>query len=318
MANDRPRWRIWWAALLLVGCTRFQPVVQLPAKSGDVEMELKYLRVGPFGELVFAARSTDGHPLSQAWFTVASRSPCTGGDALDDIRVDGERMGFLPAGEHQVSLWPAGGKLQFGLDTVVDIRTDAGCLRVPAVTQSVPLVPAARPTLVLDSDVIFAPMPSGLWALVGVSAGIGPWIGPVQLIGKVGFAGANCRDSTCGRDAQNNLRVGSAIPISAEARYGLGSWQIRSFVNNGFVEARYVVTPFWLPLPGGEQRYTAQSVFGAFGWGFLELPPGPFRHLERATQIELAIPLGVTSQSGGGGRHTVFSGGMTVRFAFSL
>ena len=78
------------------------------------------------------------------------------------------------------------------------------------------------------------------------------------------------------------------------------------------------MTPFWLPLPSGSQRFTAQSAFGELGWGLLEVPPGPFRHLERAVPIEMAIPLGVTVQTGGGNAHAVFSGGLVLRYLLPL
>jgi len=304
--------------LLAVGCARFQPVTPLRAQSGSVTMELKYLRLGPLGEMVFAASSPEARDLSQAWFTVATRSPCTGGDELDDMRVDGRASAWLPAGEHELSLWPRSGGLEFGLDTVVDIRSDAGCIRVPAVSQSIPIEVAARPDLLVTTDVLYTPMPSGLRSLIGFQLGVGQWVGPVQLIAAAGFGGAVCQEWACGHDAQNNLRDGASIPLSLEARYAFGTARVRQFLNIGFLEARALVTPYWLPLPGGDQRFTATSAFVALGWAFLEVPPGPWRHLERAPHMELAIPVGITTSSGGTGPRTAFSGGMTVRFVFSL
>jgi len=93
---------------------------------------------------------------------------------------------------------------------------------------------------------------------------------------------------------------------------------VNHFANVVFLEGRYTVTPFWLPLPGGDRRFTAQSAFGELGWGFLEVPPGPLRHLERATQLEMSIPLGVTIQPGGGSTQTVFSGGLALRLSLPL
>jgi hypothetical protein len=85
-----------------------------------------------------------------------------------------------------------------------------------------------------------------------------------------------------------------------------------------FLNARYTVAPFWLPLPGGDQRFTAQSLFAEISWGLHELPPGPLRHIERSIPIEFAIPLGVTVETGGAGTHAVFSGGLTLRYILPL
>jgi hypothetical protein len=300
-----------------VGCARFQPVVPLRAQSADVDVQLRYLRLGPFGELLFSARSDQTHVISEAWLTVATRAPCTGGAQVDDVHVDGHSW-VLPAGEHEIAVWPTSGTLEFSLDTVVDMQADDICIRVPAVSQSLPLEAARRPALMSTLDVIFAPTSSGLRALVGVEVGAGQWVGPIQLSAQVGLAGAICQDWACGRDAQGNLRTGSAIPMSLAARYGLATAAVRRLVSAFFLDARYTVAPFWLPLADGEQRFTAQSLFAEIGWGFLEMPPGPFIHIERAIPLELAVPLGVTLQTGRGGPQAVFSGGLTLRYILPL
>ena len=321
MTLDRHTGPGWRSALVLaavaVGCARFQPVMPLRARSADVEVVLKYLRIGRFGELVFAAHAESTHVISQAWLTVPTRSPCTGGQEVNDLHVDGHSW-VLPAGDHEISVWPNTGNIDLSLDTVVDIETDQTCIRVPAVSQSLPLDAAPRPALVSEMTVLFTPTPVGLRAFVGLEGGVGVWLGAVQVIAQAGYASAICQEWACGRDAQGNLRSGAAIPVSIEARRALGVATVNHFANVFFLEGSYTVTPFWLPLPGGDRRFTAQSVFGEIGWGFVEVPPGPLRHLERAAPIEMAIPLGVTVQTGGGNAQTVFSGGLVLRLMLPL
>ena len=282
-----------------------------------MEVVLKYLRIGRFGELVFAAHSESTHVISRAWLTEPTRSPCTGGQEVNDLHVDGHSW-VLPAGDHEISVWPNTGNVDLSLDTVVDIETDQTCLRAPAVSQSLPLDAPPRPALVSEMTVLFTPTPVGLRAFVGLEGGVGAWVGAVQVIAQAGYASAICQEWACGRDAQGNLRSGAAIPVSVEVRRALGVATVNHFANVLFLDGSYTVTPFWLPLPGGDQRFTAQSAFGEIGWGFVEVPPGPLRHLERAAPIEMAIPLGVTIQTGGGNAHTVFSGGLVLRLMLPL
>ncbi len=318
MAARRPPRRLWLAALLALGCARFQPVTPLRAQNDEIDVQLTSLRIGRFGQIAFATRSAGAHALSQAWLTVPTRSPCSGGAELNDIRVDGKAWSVLPAGEHELTVWPASGTLTFPLDTVVDIQSDVGCLRVPAVSQSVPMVPTTPPAVVIGGDVLFLPMPTGLRALLGVDAGLGQWLGPVQLMAEAGVGTAVCQEWACGRDTQNQLRDGVAIPISLGARTSLGSFTVAQFASVGFLEARALVTRYSLPLPDGDRWFTAESGFVALGWGYMDLPPGPFRHLERAVQMEMAVPLGVTAQSVGGRTHAAFTGGLTIRFLLPL
>ncbi|HVT07913.1 MAG TPA: hypothetical protein VHO67_10665 [Polyangia bacterium] len=314
----RWHWHLALLALLAFGCARFQPVTPLHARSADVDIQLSYLRLGKYGQMVFAAQASETHIISQAWFTVPTRSPCSGGTELDDVRVDGGSW-VLPAGSHEIALRSSSVILQYGLDTVVDIQTDRGCIRAPAVSQSVPLDASPRVALISTIDALFAPMPGGLWAFIGLQAGAGKWLGPVQLIAQAGYAAASCTAMACGRDAQGNLRTGPAVPVTLEARYGLATLMAGDLANVLFLDARYTVTPFWLPLPDGEQRFTAQSLFGELGWGYLVRVPGPLRHLERAAPIELVVPLGVTIQTGGGQKtEAVFSGGVALRYVLSL
>ena len=243
-----------------------------------------------------------------------TRSPCTGGQGLNDIRVDGHSW-VLPAGEHEISVWSNDGNIDLRLDTVVDIQTDQTCIRAPAVSQSLPLEASSRPALVSDLKVLFAPTPVGLDALIGVQGGAGVWVGSVQLIAEAGFGSATCQASACRRDAQGNLRGAAAIPFSLEARRGLGVATINHLANVFFRDASYTRDAV---LVAAAERLTAQSAFGELGWGLLEVPPGPFRHLERAVPIEMAIPLGVTVQTGGGNAHAVFSGSLVLRYLLPL
>jgi hypothetical protein len=106
--------------------------------------------------------------------------------------------------------------------------------------------------------------------------------------------------------------------VSLAARYGAATVVLGRLTNVFFLNARYVVAPFSLPLPGGDQRFTAQSLLGEIGWGFLEMPHGPFLHIERVVPLEFAVPLGVTVQTGQGGAQAVFTAGLTLRYILSL
>src|SRR6185369_3996432 len=68
------------AALVVVGvgCARFEPTLPLRARTADVDLELRSLRVSGEKEVVYASRSTEAHQLGHGWLTVATRVPCSG------------------------------------------------------------------------------------------------------------------------------------------------------------------------------------------------------------------------------------------------
>ncbi|HEY7373416.1 MAG TPA: hypothetical protein VIF57_14750 [Polyangia bacterium] len=304
-----------------VGCARFAPTVPMHARTSDVDLAVESLGVrGP--QVVLASRSTAPHTVVRAWATVPSRSPCRGGLEADALTIDdGPGIGgTLTPGAHAIALRFPQGSVDFGLDTFADIEIEDGnCLRVPVLSQSVPLVPISKPPVfTIGMGVLGNTELSGLRAVTSFEVGAGAWLGPVLLNGQVGVGAAICTELLCGKSSDGQLNSGVAVPLALEARYALGAGVIGRLQSAGFVGARYAFEPVWLPAIGGQRSLQVHTVHAVLGWGFGDAVPGPFRRLERAVPFEVAVPLGIAAAPGAPDGRVAFTGGLTLRVLFNL
>ncbi len=303
-----------------LGCPRFQPTLPMHARTGDVDLALASVGFrGP--QIVLTSRSTAPHTLLRAWLTVPARSPCAGGLEADALTVDDGRApaGTLMPGTHTVALWFPEGSLNVTLDLVADLELeDGGCLRAPVVSQTIPLVPARRPVLVVSTGLVGNADLSGLRAVTSLEIGAGAWLGHVLVNAQAGVGAAICTAAVCGMDSQGQLHSGVAVPLALEARYAFGGGISGKLESAWFVGGRYAFEPVWLPAIGGERALRVHTLEAMLGWGFGDAVPGPVRQIERAVPFELVVPLGIAVAPGAPDRRVAFTGGFAVRFLFGL
>jgi hypothetical protein len=306
-------------AVASLGCPRFRPTLPMHARTGDVELSVGSIRFRP-QEMVLVSQSTEPHALQRAWLTVPSRSPCEGGLEADALIVDeiASVGGELSPGRHQIAIRFREGAIDYTLDTVADLEIENGlCLRVPVLTQSVPLVAEKRPILVIANGLLGGPDLSGLEAVASLEVGAGAWLGDVLVNGQLGVGAGICVAAVCGKNSDGSLNDGLALPLALEARYPLGGVVVGKLTNAFYLGGRYTFEPVWLPTLAGERSFQVQALQGILGWGFGDALPGPILHLERAVPFELADPLGVAVAPGSSGSAR-FIGGVEIRYLFPL
>jgi hypothetical protein len=310
-------------AVLAPACARFTPAIPTGARSGDVELRLRELRVSASRDLVFESRSAVPHVVRRGWVTVATRDPCTGGADVASIAIDRGAVadGVLPAGSHELTVRFDDQLSDMSLDVVVDLEVDDGaCLRVPAISQSVPLDAEKRLVVVSGFGLAGNPDVSGYRGTIDFHGGAGGWVGPALLTGQVGVGISLCNEGTCGREKDGSLRSGFTVPVAVDARFVFGTATVNRLFSVGLVGARYSFVPVRLPVSdGSERRFVAHAFQGVLAWGFNEKSvKGPFRHLERSIPFEIAVPLGVLVDQGAPHHGVVFAGGVELRLFFHL
>jgi hypothetical protein len=311
------------ASLLAValGCARFQPTVPLRAQTQDVDLALESVRAGGAKELVYASRSTAPHEIGHAWLTVATRVPCSGGLEAAAILIDDGLSvpGVLPFGAHEIRARFESSGDDLALDLVLDVEIErGGCLRAPAVSQSIPFVAPKRFVLVSSLDVGGNADLAGMRGTYGWRVGGGGWLGPVLVTAVVGIGGATCNEDICGRGSDNALRAGLALPAALDLRYSLGSSTVNRLTSVWMVGARYSVMPTRLPALDGERRFVVHGFQGVVGWAMTDAVRGPFLHRERMPLAEFAIPVGVYWSPDAPTNHLVFAISLDLRFLIPL
>jgi len=309
-------------AVLAPACARFTPVIPMSARSGDVELRLHHLGVGgPSRTLAFESHSAAPHRVRRGWLTVATRDPCTGGADATGIVIDRGAVadGVLPPGSHELAVKFGNDLDDFSLDVVVDLEIDDGaCMRVPAISQAVPLEAEKRLVAVAGFGLVANGDLSGLSSVVDASAGAGGWLGPALVTAQVGVGGSLCNEGTCGRDADGNLRSGLSIPVSIDARYPFGTATSGKMVGVGMLGARYAFVPVRLPAMDGDRRFVVHAFQGVLSFAIGDNLPGPFRHVERAALWEFAFPIGVLVDQGAPHHGVVFAAGLEMRALFPM
>jgi hypothetical protein len=308
------------ALAAVMGCAHFEPTVPMQARSGDVVLDLKEVTVFAGRRVVYRAHSDGPHVIREAWLTVPTRSPCSGGARAESVDIDDGRgaPGELPAGDHEVSV-----KLDtsgdFALDVVVDMEVDDGaCLRAPAVSQSLPMVAPRRIVGIFSMDLSGTSSVSGLDSIYGVRVGAGGWLGPVLLTAEGGIGGSTCTPGVCGRGSDNSLRSGLAIPATVAFRVSPGSLVINRLLSVWLVGARYSFASVGLPTPEGDRRFATHSFQGVVSWAVADGGRGPFTHVERSPLSEFAFPIGVIWAPDAPAGKVAFVAGLELRFLIPL
>jgi hypothetical protein len=289
------------------------------AQSGDVGLQLKMLNVSMSREFVLESRSQIPHRVQQGWLTVATRLPCSQGEAVDEIAVDGVATSeaVLPPGVHEVRARFLTRYNEFNLDLVLDLRlADGACLRTPVISQSLPLQPPNRPMLSLSMDIAGDSDLSGLRAVASFQAGAAIWAGRFLLGGDVGAGMAMCNVNTCGRDGDNNLKSSFTVPAQADVSYRLGDLQRWMLFQTFLVGLRYSYFPVSLPTLDGDRRFSAHGGYVTFTWAFADPMSGALVHQEHRPLYQLVFPVGVLWEPGA--NKAAFTAGAALRFLVPL
>lgn len=300
---------------------RYEPTIPMRARSGDVELRLKFVRVGPAREFVFEAHSTAVHSIQRGWLTVGTRRPCTAGAEADEIVVDdnGATPGFLADGRHEVWVRFDGRTDDLSLDLVLDLELENGlCARTPVISQSIPLEAKKRPIVVGAMSLDGTDDLSGLRAILGGQVGGGGWLGPVLLTGQVGLGTSICSKAACGKDDNGNLKSGLAIPLAISAQVSFGQAMWNRLLSVGLLGARYSYVPFRLPRLDGDRWFAVHGFYGVIGWGFADRTKVPLVHAERTPLYEVAIPIGILVEPDAPAQRVAFAAGLDLRFLLPL
>jgi len=304
-----------------LGCARFEPTLPLRARTMDVDLQLENIRASGSPEVVYASHSTEPHEIGHAWLTVASRVPCTGGAEANRIVVDDGRgvPGTLPRGTHELRARFDTSVRDLTLDLVVDVEIEhGGCLRAPAVSQSIPMVAPRRFVLATSLDGGGNADLGGIRGMFGFRLGGGGWLGPVLVTAVAGIGEATCADETCGKGDDNMGRTALAIPAALDLRYSLGSSTRGAITSLWLVGARYSIMSAGVPALDGDRRYLIYGLQGVLAWALSDAPEGPFRHRERTPLVEYAIPVGVYWSPDTPANHFAIAVGLDVRFLVPL
>jgi len=308
------------AAPVLACAGHYRPVLPMSARSDDLRLELRALRILKYTEYIFRSDSASGHTLREAWLTVAGRAPCTGGQIADGLKVDDGEDFALPPGTHQVTVVFEGAPGD-GLDVVVDLRMEDGrCARAPAISQSIPLEASQRYTLLLDTTLDGYQTLRGLDDTVGFRLGGGIWLGRTLVTAAAGLGISECEVSTCGPSGNNAKKPSYGLAASADLRYALAPYV---FVDGPVLPSlglRYSYTPVRVPALTGERRFDLHGLHAllCLGIGPGRLQRGPFRRAERTQNMEVAIPVGVVLDPDGPTRKVAFSAGLAFRIQMPL
>jgi hypothetical protein len=291
--------------------------------NADVDMTLTRIAVGGnVRDFSFATRSDLPHGLRRGWLTVPTREPCSGGAEVTQLFIDGEpsATGLLPVGLHEVRARIESNADDLALDAVIDLEIeDKGCLRAPAVSQSIAISVPNRMVLMTDLFIEGNSALSGLRSAIGIHVGAGAWLGRFLLTGGLGFAEAVCDPDLCGKDDMGNARSRGAFSLAANADYLVGSARINRLFNFLTVGARYSYLPATIPAPEGDRHFDVHSFNAVLTWSYGDtMAHGPFQRQERGPVAQLAIPIGLVYAPGAPKEHTGFGIGLSVRILLPI
>ena len=298
------------------GCLRaeLRPTLPMVSHSEGVDTRLVALDVGREREFVLRMTSGAPHRIRRAFLTVPTRLPCGGGLEPLAIAVDGVDGVVVAAGEHTVrATFP---RDDFSTDLVLDLDLDEGrCLRAAVYSTSLPFEARSRPVVSVSFPVLGNPSLRGLRGIMAPQVGIGKWFGLLRLSGELGVGFAFCDEQTCGKDSQSQNKTGWAIPFTLQASYRAAQWEWPNATSFGLVGLRYSYVPVSLPTLAGDSRFAVHGLHAEVGLGLAEFLKGNFRHLERAENVEVVLPVGVVIDPAG---KVAFSAGIAARFLIPL
>lgn len=298
-----------------VGCRgpRYEPTVPMQARTGDVDITLKYLHTLK-REFTFETHSTLPHRVRNAWLTVPSRAACSDGAKTETIRVDGEAATVFGPGTHTVEVQFGAPGRSYREDLVVDLELEGGdCLRVPAISQSIPMQPNRPLVLIAALQAEGNADLSGLRGVAGVRLGAGGWLGPVLATAEAGIGGGLCNRTTCGQDGKGQLNNGIAFPLAASARVFPLSYTANGFFNTAMLGARYTIMPVRLPALDGDRHFAVHGLHAILGWAVGDGAQGPFWHTERTAMFEIGIPIGIWVYPDASTNTVAFGSGFDIR-----
>jgi hypothetical protein len=311
------------AALGSSGCATapLQPAIPTVGRSGDVELRLDHLRIGPRRQLVLQSRSTVPHVVRGGWLTVPTRAPCRDGARLTSVTIDGLPTETLEPGSHEIVARFDDDLDGYGLDVVLDLQlADGGCVRSPVLSQSVPLVAGGRFVIAgaMNGEAL-AGTTSGVRGLFAARLGGGAWLGDALLTAQAGIGAASCTASTCGRRDNGDLKEGLALPLEVDGRYAVGSaLDGRGLMGAWRIGARYAFVPVTLPGLAGDRRLIVQTFQGVIAFAFGDPVTAPVVRRQRLMPFEVAFPVGIGLVSGIPEGGVGFAAGVDLRFVFSL
>jgi hypothetical protein len=292
---------------------QYEPRIPTGARSGDVELGLVHVVTGKQRDFVFTARADSAHALKRGWLTVPTRAPCSGGEELEQVIVDDAITGMLPPGTHELRATIPAKPFDLQLDTVMDFEIEGGCLRTPAVSQSVPLVARRRPTLAFTTSVDGNTALSGMQDLVAFRLGGGTWLGPVLAIGELGLGVAECKKDVCGENDSGGPRNRMTVSGAASAHVLLVSGHLLGDFSALTMGARYSFAPVTVPALDGDRRFAVHAVQLVPGWSVGYGGVGPFQHRERGPMMQMTVPIGVLHAPGAPRERTAFVMGLELR-----
>jgi hypothetical protein len=297
---------------------QYEPRIPTGARSGDVELALVHVAAGRQRDFVFTARADSAHALKRGWLTVPTRAPCSGGEELEALLVDEGMTGMLPPGTHQLRATIPAKLFDLQLDTVMDFEVEGGCLRTPAVSQSVPLVARRRPILVFATAVDANSALSGLQDLVAFRLGGGGWFGPVLATGELGLGVAECKKSVCGENDNGGPRNRLTVSGAASAQVLLASGRLLGDFSALTMGARYSFAPVTVPALDGDRQFAVHALQAVPGLSVGYGGVGPFQHQERGPMMQMTFPIGVVHAPGAPNERTAFVIGLELRVLLPL
>jgi hypothetical protein len=299
---------------------RYQPTLPMQARSGDLSLHLRQLRLGRSKVFTFDSQSTAVHTIRQGWLTVATREPCSGGEEAGRIAIDGGGSTLSP-GTHQLRIDFRDPPTEMGIDLVVDLQMDDGrCARVPALSQSVPMEAGGRFVVMLTNDNVGGEDLRGFRSSLGGSLGAGAWLGPVLLTAQAGVGLAVCNTSACGEDKDGNNIFRVTFPMAVDALYSLEPTVALDGLSAWLVGVSYGFVPVRLSALEGERRFGVHRFHltpGA-GLGMFRGGDGPFLGTRRSMVMQVLFPVGVHVDPGGPTRTVGLSGGLVFRVLLPL
>jgi hypothetical protein len=298
------------------GCLRaeLRPTLPMRSSSEGVDTRLEALDVGREREFVLRMTSGTPHRIRRAFLTVPTRLLCGGGLEPLAMAVDGSAGVVVAAGEHEVRA--SFTRDDFSMDLVLDLDLDEGrCVRTAVYSTSLPFDARSRPVVSVSFPVIGNASLRGLRGIMAPQVGVGKWFGRLRLFSELGVGFSFCDERTCGKDSQSQNKTGLAIPFSLQATYRATQWEWPNATSFGLIGLRYSYVPVSLPTLAGDSRFAVHGLHAEVGLGLTEVLKGNLRHLERAENIEVLLPVGVVIDPAG---KAAFSAGIAARFLIPL